>query len=53
VDLQVLDVHVRPHLGPPRREVPRGLEDLLGTDGRLIDDVNRWHRAILVREPES
>ena len=49
----MLDVDVRPHLGPPLREVPRGLEDPLGSDGSLIDDVNCWHHPILVRKPES
>jgi hypothetical protein len=48
VDLKVLDVHVRPQLGTPLREVTRRLEDPLGRDGSVIDDVHGRHRPILV-----
>ena len=34
-------------------EVARCLEDPLGSDGSLIDDVHRWHHPILVRKPQS
>ena len=53
VDLEVLHMHVRPHVGPPLREVPRGLEDPLGSDRSLVNDVNRWHHPILVCKPQS
>jgi hypothetical protein len=52
MDLKLLDVHVRPHLGAPLRQVPRGLKDPLGSDGSLINDVNRRHHPLLVRKPE-
>ena len=31
---------------PPVTEVRRGLEDPLGSDGSLINHVNRWHLPI-------
>jgi hypothetical protein len=50
--MKVLDMDVGPHLGPPLGEVTRRREHPFGSGGSLLDNVNRWHRPILVRTPE-